>query len=286
MSTLERRCRLPLRAYPASYRRERGEEIISTLLDATPEGRSWPSSRDVRALVIGGLRTRAAGTRQRTPAARLREAVLVGIVASLLTQIPFTVVMVVHYEQSLGTAAMFSAFVWPGYYIGPIMLAAAVLSWASRSRLVVLAGVLAAAAVVLYDGSLPVHDIGSTVTDLICLATLGVVGSWRDRPSARWLLPLGLVIVIWSLPQVHGGSHVWIALFAGGALALCALSLVYLIIDARAAIAVTVCVLAMLLPFSLDSIGPGFSPLAGLLELIIGTLGAGAFWRLRRESAP
>jgi len=55
---LERRCRWLLRAYPAWYRRKRGEEMLGTLLEASPPGRKWPSVRDARALVIGGLRVR------------------------------------------------------------------------------------------------------------------------------------------------------------------------------------------------------------------------------------
>jgi hypothetical protein len=55
---LERRCRWLLRAYPAWYRRKRGEEMLGTLLEASPPGRRWPSVRDARALVIGGLRVR------------------------------------------------------------------------------------------------------------------------------------------------------------------------------------------------------------------------------------
>ncbi len=58
MSALERRCRWLLRAYPAWYRRRRGEEMLGTLLEASPPGRKWPSFRDARALVIGGLRVR------------------------------------------------------------------------------------------------------------------------------------------------------------------------------------------------------------------------------------
>jgi hypothetical protein len=42
MSPLERRCMLLMRAYPAGYRRERGDEIIATLLEATPQGRGRP----------------------------------------------------------------------------------------------------------------------------------------------------------------------------------------------------------------------------------------------------
>jgi hypothetical protein len=58
VSSLERRCRWLLRAYPAWYRRGRGEEMLDTLLEASPPGRRWPSFRDARALVIGGLRVR------------------------------------------------------------------------------------------------------------------------------------------------------------------------------------------------------------------------------------
>jgi hypothetical protein len=58
VSSLERRCRGLLRAYPAWYRRGRGEEMLGTLLEASPPGRRWPSFRDTRALVIGGLRVR------------------------------------------------------------------------------------------------------------------------------------------------------------------------------------------------------------------------------------
>jgi hypothetical protein len=55
---LERRCRWLLRAYPAWYRRNRGEEMLDTLLEVSAPGRKWPSFRDARALVIGGARVR------------------------------------------------------------------------------------------------------------------------------------------------------------------------------------------------------------------------------------
>jgi hypothetical protein len=48
--------RLALRAYPAAYRRERGAEILATLEDLGAEGRS---SRQLLALLVAGLRTRA-----------------------------------------------------------------------------------------------------------------------------------------------------------------------------------------------------------------------------------
>jgi hypothetical protein len=58
VSPLERRCRWLLRAYPAWYRRKRAGEILGTLLEASPPGARWPSFRDARALVFGGLRVR------------------------------------------------------------------------------------------------------------------------------------------------------------------------------------------------------------------------------------
>lgn len=58
MTGLERRCRWLLRAYPAWYRRGRSGEMLGTLLEASGPGRRWPSFRDTRALVLGGLRVR------------------------------------------------------------------------------------------------------------------------------------------------------------------------------------------------------------------------------------
>jgi hypothetical protein len=60
VTPLERRCQLLLRAYPAWYRRERAEEMLDTLLEASPPGRRRPSFRDTRTLVIAGLRVRGA----------------------------------------------------------------------------------------------------------------------------------------------------------------------------------------------------------------------------------
>jgi hypothetical protein len=58
VTPLERRCRLLLRAYPGWYRRERAEEMLGTLLEASPAHHRWPSFRDARGLIIGGLRVR------------------------------------------------------------------------------------------------------------------------------------------------------------------------------------------------------------------------------------
>jgi len=72
MSGLEGRARLVLRAYPPGYRAERGEEIIGTLLEASPPGRRWPAAREARSLVAAGLRARAAQNRTQPLAASMR----------------------------------------------------------------------------------------------------------------------------------------------------------------------------------------------------------------------
>jgi hypothetical protein len=58
VSVLERHCRWLLHAYPGWYRHDRAGEMLDTLLAASPPGRSWPSVRDTRALINGGLRVR------------------------------------------------------------------------------------------------------------------------------------------------------------------------------------------------------------------------------------
>jgi hypothetical protein len=78
-SRLERRIRLLLRAYPPGYRADRGGEMLATLLEATPDGRDWPSARDSWSLLAGGTRARRASNRQLGPATSLRQAVVLGL---------------------------------------------------------------------------------------------------------------------------------------------------------------------------------------------------------------
>ncbi|MGW0433865.1 hypothetical protein ACWDV4_15165 [Micromonospora sp. NPDC003197] len=57
-STLERRYRRLLWAYPADYRTHRGPEIVGTYLDLAGSDRRRPSLSDVADLLRGGLRQR------------------------------------------------------------------------------------------------------------------------------------------------------------------------------------------------------------------------------------
>ena len=76
---LERRARALLRAYPAEYRHGRAEEIIGTLLEAAPPGRSFPTAREAWSLILGGRHARAARNRRLGGKANLRLALLLGM---------------------------------------------------------------------------------------------------------------------------------------------------------------------------------------------------------------
>ncbi|HTF07407.1 MAG TPA: hypothetical protein VK659_04460 [Asanoa sp.] len=60
MSALERRYRRLLLAYPRAYRRARGDEMLTTLLDGAPPDRVRPPVGEVWELLRGGLRLRFA----------------------------------------------------------------------------------------------------------------------------------------------------------------------------------------------------------------------------------
>jgi hypothetical protein len=71
---LERWYRRLLFAYPAGFRRERSDEVVSTLLSAAKPGRRAPSILDVVDLVVNGLRTRVRATRRTLAAPQTAEA--------------------------------------------------------------------------------------------------------------------------------------------------------------------------------------------------------------------
>lgn len=55
---LQARYRRLLRAYPGWYQRERGDELLTTLLDDAAEGQRRPRRADALDLLVGGLRVR------------------------------------------------------------------------------------------------------------------------------------------------------------------------------------------------------------------------------------
>lgn len=271
MTVLERHCRLLLRVYPAAYRRNRGDEIIGTLLESTPEGRSWPVARDVRSLVTGGFRARAAQNRRLTTAANLRIAALTGVAAYLA----FTA------SAYVSVAARQAG--WPTLLVAALVGVAVTLAWVKRRRSVVLGGVIAAAIVVSLAGSWRSAAFGWPATELSALAALALLAGRDERPGRRWLWLLALVIalpVLSALPPGIGTLAFGSLLAAGGIV-----SLLWVVIDARPAIAAAVFLLAFWLPSGIDNLARGVGVPGAPLLVIVTLVMAFAVWRLHRQSA-
>lgn len=190
MSPLERRCRLLLRPYPAACRRDRGEEILGTLLEITPAGRSWPRARDARSLTFAGLRERAAHNTRVTTAANVRTAALIGVAAYLAFSIAGYLSVLILSELETGQAELSPATAGE-IVVASFLAGTVVLAWVSRRRILVLAGAVPAAAAVCYAGPWRPWLIGGIVTLLICLAALTVLAGGTERPSRRWLWLIG-----------------------------------------------------------------------------------------------
>ena len=282
MTPLERHGRWLLRAYPAWYRRERGEEMIATLLESSPDGRRWPSARDARAMVMGGLRVRATGNQRLTTWASLRLAVQLGAALTLLwlvaDNLASDILIWAHvYSHNSGTGYWFA--------YGLLGLAAVAAAWFAP-RTVVAALALAAAAAWLYWGDRVMGILPATL--LVLLAVLVCLGERMPR-SWLWLagglfavdLLEGFTAVPWLyfLYQVLGVMP-WITL---------GLVVIWAAVDARPAMAMAV-YLACIYPISTVlgyvgyGAGPGASwewylPLAG-----VAALATGSTWRLRRQA--
>jgi hypothetical protein len=270
VNRLERRFRLLLLAYPADYRHVRGEEIIGTLLEATPEGRSWPLPRDARALIMGGLHARAALNRSRTAPANLRIAVLVGVTAYLCLDLGTFV-------RDLVRAGPPHA--WPAILVPLAFVLVVAVAWTSRWRLLVLAAALPALAFVCRSAFSHGWAQPLPMTLLVALLLLVALGGGSQRPDARWLLPLGTVAVLLMLPDgwFHLGVLLVVILAVG--------SLAWIAIDARPALAAVVVLLGLWLPGALKAIRFGgvqttLVPVVPVAAVIV----AVAFWRLRRQS--
>ena len=76
MSRYERQCRWLLRAFPAEFRRQRGESLIGTLLDDAPPGARAVSVATALDLVVSGARMRAV---QAGAVTTLRRSVIEGV---------------------------------------------------------------------------------------------------------------------------------------------------------------------------------------------------------------
>jgi hypothetical protein len=202
----ERGYRRLLLAYPAWYRRERGEEILDTLLAAAPRGRTWPSLRDSAALILGGLRVRAGQNRRLTTTANLRLAVLFGVALWLTSQV--SVDLAFPGQGWLHWAPFGQPF---GYAVarGLAMLAAVGAAWFAPRPVVAAISLIAVAAISLtvardahtYQGAWWLLGEPGMLGEPAALAALALLALGKERMPRCWFWLLGLWLLGAELAQ-------------------------------------------------------------------------------------
>lgn len=185
LPTLEHLYRRLMLAYPADYRRVRGDEIAGTLLEGSRADQRLPSLREAIGLLLGGVRTRARSTREPgrpgdwADSLRLAGALLVGFSAT----------------QAI-----------PGFFIYATV----------RPHLIPIALALTAIALLRGIGR---WGLALLALDVFLLAP-GLSTVWpatRVGPLVAPLLPLAVAAAafVWS-PQRHRARLRWPWWFAGG----------------------------------------------------------------------
>jgi hypothetical protein len=255
---LERRARALLRAYPAEYRRERGEEIIGTLLEAAPSGRSFPSARDARSLVNGGRHARAARNRRLSARENLRLAMLLGMAVFAARSF--------YYPDYLGYARTGGL---------DVALATGILAGLApwlRHRAVRAACVIPAGALFVYASMLQLSWAGSGAIGrmAVFLVILAALACWRGRgvrPPGSWAGLVCATPVLVMVPWLHlldSDSYGPVQPYWYTAALLVAVAACWLATDARPAFGV---VFAMVLSYSLTIVTNLTSPGALLFTL-------------------
>jgi hypothetical protein len=183
MSDLESRARRLLRCYPPAYRADRGEEILGTLLEARQEGSRWPSFRDARSLVTGGLRARSAANRQLPFGTNLRLAVILGV-ALWLSRMP--------------AAQMHVEPFWtrPAYAICALLVVATLAAiWFARRGVTIGLALVTAVAIGLLTRHVDGQNAGAIAVFVLPPVVLAaVVAAEPVRPPRSWIwLPAGFL---------------------------------------------------------------------------------------------
>ena len=182
---LERRARALLRAYPAEYRRDRAEEMIGTLLEAAPAGRSFPTARDAWALIAGGRHARAALNRGLSVRASLRLALILGISIFVSSTIAI--------EFAFGHARWLTV---EGVALGTL---AALAPWLGSRK--------AAAVLVVPAGALVVYELTPSLSNREAVVSLAVqliaLGSLVALSGGSPSLPRSWSLLPCAIPAAH-----------------------------------------------------------------------------------
>jgi hypothetical protein len=307
---LEARYRLLLRAYPKRYRRERGAEMIGTLMEAAGPDQQRPTVREGAMLVLRGLQTRArthdARSTSQSFRGSLRLAVLLllvyataGSLAETGRVLPLMVTDGVDYPPEL---------IYP---LATVIAASAVVAVAGGRYVLGLLATLSALAATLAALRLTFFGVDS-VTGEGHYLPIEVTRNFAVTDSALWPLPLAVLLmvplILWPAPGARRPAawllavpvavfllptdyDVTIGLQPGATVVVMAGFLLWVAVDARATIAAGVLVIpliiAMLSLRALDAWGqPEVLGATWFWTLVIGAIAlltAGALG-LRRQA--
>jgi hypothetical protein len=307
---LEARYRLLLRAYPERYRRERGAEMIGTLMEAAGPDQQRPTVREGAMLVLRGLQTRArthdARSTSQSFRGSLRLAVLLllvyataGSLAETGRVLPLMVTDGVDYPPEL---------IYP---LATVIAASAVVAVAGGRYVLGLLATLSALAATLAALRLTFFGVDS-VTGEGHYLPIEVTRNFAVTDSALWPLPLAVLLmvplILWPAPGARRPAawllavpvavfllptdyDVTIGLQPGATVVVMAGFLLWVAVDARATIAAGVLVIpliiAMLSLRALDAWGqPEVLGATWFWTLVIGAIAlltAGALG-LRRQA--
>ncbi len=182
MTKLERRCRLLMLSYPAAYRRERADEMLGTLLDTTPPGRTWPLARDARALLAGGLRARGPLYRRPAAATDLRLAALLGAAIYLSLTV---------YRRGYAPLPPWRQE-WPELLTTALALVTVLVAMRARRRLLAAVAAVGAGAVDVVQAG---HSYPAMLVQLSTLAALVLLSGRHERVPLLWLCLPGVLFV-------------------------------------------------------------------------------------------
>jgi len=288
MSSLESRARRLLRVYPRSYRDDRGEEIVGTLLEASAPGRDWPAPRDAWSLIAGGLRARAAQNRQLPLAASLRLALL--LAASLwLAASPLDAM----WASQSGTPL--PGLVYAAFAL--LLVATSTAPWFADRRVTIPLALITAVALGLnayYRGYGPQFGWAAALFVVPPLVLAAVVAAEPVRPPRCWLWIPGSAIVASALffiqylvaYSARASSIIGIAATVIEYGIVCA-TLLWLTVDARPAIALVILGEWLVAPGLAFSATDGARLTGSYYAALVAPLAIGglAIVRLRRKAA-
>jgi hypothetical protein len=288
---LERRARALLRAYPAEYRHGRAEEIIGTLLEAAPPGRSFPAAREAWSLIAGGPHARAVRNRRPGVKANVRLALLLCVSTYLSFYFSLT-----YAESVLGF--------FPGNGASWLTMATVVLGAAVTlapwlgSRAAATALAIPAGALVAYGELRGTHTGEATVAVAEILIAVGVLAALSGGPvrlPRSWLwLPCAFPVALVAGRLLSRPSPSLESFLVVGALLLLAVVVVcWLVTDARPAVAFCLAVLLGGVVIMLPSVVYGGSLRIALVTaflpyvaIVLPVLLPSAWLLLRRQKAP